>query len=292
MTAHIASASTVEEAVVALERDGVVLLPDLLTAEQLDLAQRDLFALMDNITNGKDPEFMGTKTRRASSLFGRTRALDPVVTHPLYLETARRLLATPTPMWFGQDRVEVAPTLQIGAAQCIQIRQGQGLQPLHRDDFVFHNPHPGPQVQLGMMLAVSDFTEENGATRVIPGSHLWDDERRPQIEETIAAEMKAGSALLWLGSTFHGGGQNVTTESIRTGVVIALVKGYLRQEENHYLALAPEQVAVLSTQIQELLGYAVSDPFMGWIERGGEAVSPSVVLGELVAAGLTSHVTA
>ncbi|MFD6063685.1 phytanoyl-CoA dioxygenase family protein [Rhodococcus wratislaviensis] len=290
MTATISSASTVDEAVEILERDGVVLLPDFLTPEQLELAQHDLIALMETIPTGKDEYFTGTKTRRASKLLGRTRALDPVVTHPLFEETAKRFLCSATGMWFGQDRVDETATVQIGTTQCIQIRPGQGLQPLHRDDSLYHTTHPGPQDQVGIMLAVSDFTEENGATRVIPGSHLWDDERMPTVEETIPGEMKAGSALMWLGGTYHGGGQN-NSDSNRTGTVISLSRGYLRQEENHYLSIPPEQAVKLPERIQELLGYAPSAPFMGWVEYDGEMADPRVVLGKVDDAGLRAAVT-
>lgn len=286
MSPTIGSATTVDEAVKLLQRDGVVLLPDLLSADQLKALQDDVLPLMESIPMGKDDFFAGTKTRRAAALFARTRALDPVVTNPLFLESAKRILATPTPMWYGQERVEETPTVQVSATQCIQIHPGQGLQPLHRDDGLYHTKHPGPDDQVGIMIAVSDFTEENGGTRMIPGSHTWDDERMPLVEETIAAEMKAGSVLMWLGSTFHGGGQNVSKDSVRTGCIISISRGYLRQEENQYLAVPRETVAELPKEIQGLLGYAPSNPYMGWVEYDGEMADPSVVLGDTENAGL------
>ena len=95
--------------------------------------------------------------------------------------------------------------------QAIQILPGQGLQPLHRDDSVWLWRHPnyGREARFQVMVAVSDFTAANGATLVIPGSHKWDDERMQQ-EEAVSAEMSAGDALFFIGSTYHGGGKNTS----------------------------------------------------------------------------------
>ena len=286
MAATIGTATTVDEAVAAIQRDGVVVLPDLLTPDQLEALKADMLPLMDSVSMGKDDFFAGTKTRRAASLFARTRALDPVLENKLFRGTAEAILCTPTAFWFGQERVTETPTLQVGATQCIQIHPGQGLQPLHRDDALYHTTHPGPEDQIGVMIAISDFTEENGATRMIPQSHLWDAERMPLVSETIPAEMKAGSALMWGGGTYHGGGQNVSVDSVRTGCIVSFSRGYLRQEENQYLTVPLETVATLSKDVQGLLGYATSNPLCGWIEYDGEMSDPSVVLGDTENAGL------
>lgn len=286
MTPSVASATTVDRAVEILERDGVVVLPDLLSADQLQALQTDAFAILETTPVGKDDFFAGTRTKRRAAMFAHTRAMDCVVTNPLFLETTKRVLCKPTPMWFGEERVEETPTVQISATQFIQLLPGQGLQPLHRDDVIFHNPHPGPDAEVSIMVAVTDFTEENGATRVILGSNHWDDDRMPRVEETVPAEMKAGSAALWLGSTFHGGGQNRTAGDVRIGAGVGLAKGFLRQEENQYFAVPRETILELPPEIQGLLGYAPSNPFMGWVEYDGEMADPAVVLGQTENAGL------
>jgi ectoine hydroxylase-related dioxygenase (phytanoyl-CoA dioxygenase family) len=128
------------------------------------------------------------------------------------------------------------------------------------------------------MLAISDFTEENGATRVIPGSHQWDDERMPTQEETVAAEMKAGSALLWMGSVYHGGGAN-TSSSPRTGLTMAYDLAFLRLEENHFLSLPIERVRQLPPEMQRLLGWSASSTLLGWVEIDGQMRDPQELLG-------------
>jgi ectoine hydroxylase-related dioxygenase (phytanoyl-CoA dioxygenase family) len=127
------------------------------------------------------------------------------------------------------------------------------------------------------MVAVSDFRADNGGTLVIPGSHKWDDNRQPQREEAIPTEMKAGSALVWLGGTYHAGGIN-NSNAPRTGITITLDLGYLRQEENQYLSIPLDIVKQYPDQVQRLLGYAASPPFMGWIEIDGVMTDPHVVL--------------
>lgn len=286
MNAHLRDAATAVEAIEILQQDGVVRIPDVLTAEQLATVRNDLFPLMQATPVGTDEYFAGTKTRRLARLFKHTRGLDAAAVHPVVQETAKHFLTAAKGVWYGQDRVDETPTMQISATQCIQIHPGQGLQPLHRDDVGYYTVHPGKTDGIGLMIALSDFTEENGATRVIPGSHLWDDERRPEISETIAAEMSAGSAVMWLGGTYHGGGQNVSKDSTRTGVILGLARGYLRQEENHYLSLSVEEVAKIPQPIRELLGYKASNPYLGWVEHNGEMADPRVVLGDVDGAGL------
>ncbi|GED99559.1 hypothetical protein nbrc107696_45720 [Gordonia spumicola] len=285
-------ATTADEAITILAEDGVVRLPNLLSEEQLDQVRADILPAMDATPSGTDEYFAGTSTRRLGRIFKHTRALDSTALNPVFQGAAQHFLCPPKGMWYGQDRVDETPTLQIGATQCIQIRPGQGLQPLHRDDSIFYTVHPGPTDAIGMMMAVSDFTEENGATRVIPGSHLWDDERMPTVEETIPAEMTAGSAVMWLGGTYHGGGQNRTVDSDRTGVIFGICRGYLRQEENHYLSMTLDEAREIPGEILGLLGYAASNPYMGWVEYNGEMADPGVVLGDTADAGLRAGVTA
>jgi ectoine hydroxylase-related dioxygenase (phytanoyl-CoA dioxygenase family) len=115
------------------------------------------------------------------------------------------------------------------------------------------------------MVALSDFRRESGATRVVPGSHRWPAERWPEPDEIADAEMPAGSAVLYLGSTMHGGGANATADEWRFGLHVSYVLGWLRTEENNYLAVPPAVAATLPRAAQEVLGYAVHDA----LETGG-----------------------
>ncbi len=125
-------------------------------------------------------------------------------------------------------------------------------------------PEPKPELQLASVIALVDFTAANGATRVFPGSHQWEAGRYPTNEEAVVADMPAGSAIVYLGSTFHGGGAHRGSEP-RRGVHLSYTLGWLRTEENNYLAVPPELACRLPRQCQEVLGYAVHDA----IERGG-----------------------
>jgi ectoine hydroxylase-related dioxygenase (phytanoyl-CoA dioxygenase family) len=131
---------------------------------------------------------------------------------------------------------------------------------LHRDELVWvHMPRPHPELQVASMIALVDFTATNGATRVVPGSHRWDPDRTAQPSELVAAEMTAGSAVLYLGSTIHAGGANTTVDEWRRGMHLSFVLGWLRTEENHYLTTPPDVARSLPRASQELLGYAAHD---------------------------------
>jgi phytanoyl-CoA dioxygenase PhyH len=120
-------------------------------------------------------------------------------------------------------------------------------------------PRPHPELQLASIVALVDFDTSNGATRVVPGSHRWEPDRHPQDDEIAAAVMRAGSAVIYLGSTIHGGGANSTPDRWRRGVHLSYTLGWLRTEENNYLAVPPAVARTLPRRCQEVLGYAVHD---------------------------------
>jgi len=253
-----------DEVVEILDRDGAVVVDGFVDRAVVDGLWADLGPALDAQGYGED-WYNGTRTRRVSSLFARTTKLAPVVTQPVYLGAARRIMQVPVPMWVGRSRVEMVPTIQISGTQLIQIHPGQGKQPLHRDDALHLRRHPGPTSRVQLMLAMSDFTAANGGTLVIPGSHHWDDERPPHAEEAFPTEMAAGSGLIWLGGVYHGGGRN-TSDAPRTGLTIALDLGNLRQEENQYLAVPKESVLAYPEEVRRLLGYDRCPPGLGWYE--------------------------
>jgi ectoine hydroxylase-related dioxygenase (phytanoyl-CoA dioxygenase family) len=257
--------ASLDEVVEIIERDGGLIVEDFVDAGTLEALWTDLGPALDAQGYGED-WYNGTSTRRVSSVFARTTNLTPVVTQPLYLGAARRLMQVPVPMWIGKKRVEMTPTIQISGTQVIQIHPGQGRQALHRDDALHLTRHPGgPTTRVQLMLAMSEFTAENGGTLVIPGSHHWDDERAPSTEETYPTEMPAGSGLIWVGGVYHGGGKNVSDKP-RTGLTIALDLGNLRQEENQYLAVPREAVLAYPEEVRRLLGYDRCPPGLGWVE--------------------------
>jgi ectoine hydroxylase-related dioxygenase (phytanoyl-CoA dioxygenase family) len=182
----------------------------------------------------------------------------------------------------------VAADVRIGATQAIQIGPGQSAQPLHRDDtaFLWRHPTGGRVGRVQIICAVSDFTADNGGTLVIPGSHLWNDDRKPDLAEAIPTVMKAGSALIFLGSTFHAGGTNSTQAEYRTAAGLALDASNVRQEENMYLSLTAREVASYPEEIQRLLGWSAGANHMGWVEVDGQMIDPIHLLGDLDGAPL------
>lgn len=261
---RVDSAADLDQVVEVLERDGAIVIEDFATADTLSLLWQDIGPVLED-TAYSDRWYDGHRTRRASSLFARTNHLTPVVTHPIYLGAARRIMQKPRTMWIGRARQEVVPSIQISTTQAIQIHRGQGRQPLHRDDALHLRSHPGPTSRVQLMLAMSEFTAENGGTQVILGSHHWDDERPPLTSEAIATEMPRGGGLIWLGGVYHGGGAN-STDTPRTSITIALDLGNLRQEENQYLAVPRERVLEHPEEVRRLLGYDRCPPGLGWVE--------------------------
>lgn len=275
----LSSDASIEQVVEIIRRDGGVIISDLVSQATLKSLSDELDVYLNATPCGVDPYFAGTQTRRVARIIGRSDTAVEVAMNPLFLGVARQILQTPTHVWVGSDRIEMAPDIQLSITQAIQIGPGQGLQPLHRDDAtsLWRHPHYGREARLQMMLAISDFTEENGATRVIPGSHLWDDERMPTQEETVAAEMRAGSALLWMGSVYHGGGANISADA-RTGLTMAYDLAFLRLEENHFLSLPIERVRQLPAEMQRLLGWSASSTLLGWVEIDGQMRDPQELL--------------
>jgi ectoine hydroxylase-related dioxygenase (phytanoyl-CoA dioxygenase family) len=193
--------------------------------------------------------FFGTRTRHITAVASKSRTfVADVLLHPALLGLCDAILGPSCARY------------QLNLAHVLDRGPGAEQQYIHRDELVWvHVPRPHPELQLASVVALVDFTAENGATRVVPGSHRWDWNRMPQPEEFAVAEMPAGSAVIYLGSTLHGGGPNTTADQWRRGMHLSYVLGWLRTEENHYLATPPEIARTLPRQAQELLGYAAHD---------------------------------
>jgi ectoine hydroxylase-related dioxygenase (phytanoyl-CoA dioxygenase family) len=138
---------------------------------------------------------------------------------------------------------------------------------LHRDEDVYPLTRPHPPVVVNSMWALTDFTADNGATRLIPGSHRWPANRRPAEDggETVPATMPAGSVLIYLGGLWHSGGAN-TTDRPRPGLLLEYVVSWLRPQETQLVAVPPDVARSLPERLQELLGYNVYPPFLGYVD--------------------------
>jgi ectoine hydroxylase-related dioxygenase (phytanoyl-CoA dioxygenase family) len=166
------------------------------------------------------------------------------------------------------------PGCLVSSLSSIAIDPGEVAQPIHADDMVIPLPKPHIPVICNSMWALTDFTDANGATRLVPGSHLKDNPVYGGSYETIPAVMKKGSVLIWDGALWHGGGANRTGER-RTGIAMNYCAGYIRQQENQQLGLDPQMVKSFSPRLQELVGYGVYRGLIGHINKQ----SPAQVIG-------------
>ena len=124
---------------------------------------------------------------------------------------------------------------------------GEVAQVMHRDRLSWQYLK-GIEPQLNTIWAISDFTIENGATRVVPGSYSWPSERQAEPHEIAYAQMERGSVLVYTGSVLHGGGAN-QTQNDRVGMNLTYCLGWLRQEENQYLSCPPEIASQTSARL-------------------------------------------
>jgi ectoine hydroxylase-related dioxygenase (phytanoyl-CoA dioxygenase family) len=270
--------ASVEEAVAVIERDGGVIIKDFFDSATIAELRADIDAAMASTPWGQD-DFSGHRTKRLYGIFQHTKHAATAVRHPHYAGIAAHFLTIPQTLHAGEYAFELAPTYGVGVSSIIDIHPGEGAQPLHRDDAVWQWRHPEGyrQARVQIMVAVTDFTAENGGTMVVPGSHLWGDDRGPKIEEAIPTEMTSGSALIWVGGTYHGGGTN-TSDSNRIGLTIGLDLGFLRQEENAFLTYPVEVVKGFDEDIQQLLGWSVCPPGTGFVEHQGAMADPIFLL--------------
>jgi ectoine hydroxylase-related dioxygenase (phytanoyl-CoA dioxygenase family) len=233
-------APTVEEVAGKLETDGFAIIENYLSIQDVAAKRADLERVLAKNPTGRN-DFEGFSTQRIYALFAKTRTFDAQATDPLINGVLERVLG---------------PGFLLSAPVGISIGPGEKAQPVHRDDGVYPVARPHRELVVNTMWALDDFTEANGATVVIPGSHKWIDERPNEGSETVRAVMPAGSVLLFVGSIAHGGGANNTDKS-RLGVILEFCAGWVRPQENHVLAVPKEIVAGLDPRLQELLGYSV-----------------------------------
>lgn len=247
---------TVANASRALRRDGVVVLEGLVDPDALAGLANDLRPALET-AEPAGGSFFGRRTKRLSSIAGRSSQFMEIMTGQPLLGLAEEIL--------GPN----CDTVQLQVSGVLEVWPGGELQPLHRDVDVYSPYLPvapgGPEHVLSVMIAVSDFTADNGGTHFVLGSHRREgpDGNHGDSEQV---EMRSGSVAVWLGSTLHGLGVNVT-DSPRTGVVSGYSVGWLRQEENQYLACPPDVVATLPDAAQQLLGYKTHSPMLGWVEQ-------------------------
>ena len=250
---HLPAGTDAEAVTEALGRDGAVIVDRLAPPELLDRLADELAPSLAATPTGPD-DFSGRNTRRTGALIARSPASRELVMHPLILAIAGRFLAHAT-------------NFQLHLTQAIAIGPGSPAQPVHRDQwaFDFFRFPAGYEVQCNTIWALTPFTEENGATRVVPGSNHAEDRLAFEPADTVPAEMERGSVLVYSGSVYHGGGAN-RSEETRTGINITYNLAWLRQEENQYLSVPREVAETLPDDLLRLMGYARGAYALGYVD--------------------------
>lgn len=233
----------ISKIVEALRRDGAVIVTGLIDGERADSVAAELRAPLDRSGLDGVSDFNGARTQRLDSSLVVAPSSAPLLEHDMVVALADAIL------------LPHAVTYQISSVNAIEVLPGETPQVLHRDDSPFPISMAGAELMIGVMWALDDFTHENGATRVVPGSHRYIRSWHvPPLENWVQAVMPKGSALIYLGSTWHGSGGN-SSDRARLGLITTYIVGWLRQEENQYLYNPPEVAARFSPRLRALLGY-------------------------------------
>jgi ectoine hydroxylase-related dioxygenase (phytanoyl-CoA dioxygenase family) len=250
---HLAASASGEQVADALGRDGVVVVDQVVAPDVMDRARAELDPHLRATAVGAD-EFSGRRTRRTGGLVARSATCRELIMHPLVLDAVRLVLG------------HVA-SFQLHLTQVIAIGPGEPAQMIHRDQWAYDFfPFPkGYEAQCNTIWAMTDFSEENGATRVIPGSNHLDDRLEFVETDTLPAEMAKGSVLFYTGSLYHGAGAN-RSDSTRYGVNITYNCAWLRQEENQYLSVPLEIARTLPVDLLRLMGYARGAYALGYVD--------------------------
>lgn len=229
--------------------DGFVIIRNLLAADQLAAIREEFDRLHGAIGVGHN-SFGGYQTKQVFNLLARTRLFDQLILHRDVVALVEGLL---------DDQI------QLSIASSITLGPGESAQVLHRDDSYYPIRRPHQALTANVLWALDDFAEDNGGTRFVPGSHLWDDALQPEASEISVAEIPAGSVLIWHGSLLHGAGSNATSQW-RRGLSAIYARAWLRQQENQYLGMDPAQVTTLPRDMQRMLGYAMFGATMGNVD--------------------------
>ena len=229
-----------------LMSEGYVIIEGLLSQQECDDIKASSLPLMAH--TGRN-HFEGEKTQRLYNVLAKTRCIDRLADHPRIM---------------GLMDLFFKPSYLLSQSQVINILPGEKPQALHFDDGFYQIPRPRPPLGAASIWAIDEFTEQNGATVVVPKSHTWNGQQRPTDDHVIQAVMPAGSVIFFLGTTWHGGGAN-HTDTPRLAVTHQYCEAFMRQQENYFLELDKETVKSLSPELRSLVGYSIHSPFMGMV---------------------------
>ncbi|MAW33006.1 MAG: hypothetical protein CMK56_01200 [Proteobacteria bacterium] len=238
----------------AITEQGYAVVKNLLPKAELTELSEQLNPHLDLVELGDPDPFFGHRTKRFGALLSRCPITRRMLTNQLILDTADLVLGP------------YCVRYQVNYTGVMHLAPGETAQTMHRDTGFYPIQNPSPPLTLATMWAVTDFTEENGATRIVPGSHRWTDDRTPKVAEIVQADMPAGSVLIYNGSLLHGGGANESDRD-RCGVALHYSLGWLRQEENQYLAISMEEARAFPEKVQRLMGYDLATVNLGFADH-------------------------
>jgi len=249
--------AAVAEHVARVGRDGYTIVEDAIGADLVDELTEDLARLeRDLAVTPADNSFEGASTLRVYNLLAHGELWQRVPVHDSVLPIVEGVLD---------------PGCLVSSLSSVNIGPGETAQPIHADDMLIPLPKPHPPTVCNSMWALTEFNEANGATRIIPGTHVFDHSPNyGQHYDSIAAEMPRGGVLIWHGSLWHGGGANTTPER-RIGIAMNYCAGYIRQQENQQLGLSPDLVRTFPQRLQELVGYGIYNGLIGHIDKRSPA---------------------
>ncbi|CZR46641.1 uncharacterized protein FPRO_12091 [Fusarium proliferatum ET1] len=276
---RVSADAPIQDIIALLKRDGGVFVKGLISEADVDKAYDECRARLDSDVEWSG-NFFPKETQRAPSLL----ALSPTyartqVMNPVYQQVVDHFLTTRSWFWWGPERKESVSKPYLHSCTAMRIGPGGKAQPLHRDDYISHNIHTdidkwdderdaNRETAVGLFVAGSKVMKENGGTQFIQGSHLWGSERGPpRVEDCIFAEMAKGDAFIMLASAYHGGGTNSTKDQYRLVFATFSIRGFLRQEENQFLAVPREVAMKFDQDLQAFMGYYMSDPACGYVEQ-------------------------
>jgi len=253
MAENESSIDNMATALADFDRDGYVVFENVIEASLISELKEALLKTEHDLNiTGRDTDFEGRKTIRIYNLLAHGEPYWKVPIHKAVLPFAEKVLDA---------------ELQLSSISCITLCPGQESQPLHADDQLIPVAKPHQPFTLNCVWAISDFTEENGATRLIPGSHKAGDMPEYDVElDSVPGEMTAGSIIFWHGSLWHSGGTNLTQQR-RYSIANYYCHGFIRQQENQQLGIPIEVARRFPRRLQELCGYSVYKGLYGHVDN-------------------------
>jgi len=268
-------ASDVEKLIQTIKELGCAIITNFTTPDLVDRVNAETRPYLEADKPWKGKLFP-PESRRCPRLIARSKTFrEEMLMHPLVTKLTEYFLDETTTNYYSDEKYSYTTHPIINIATTLEVNPGSIAQRIHRDDQVHHNKHRdlsktgyemGADTSMGFLIPGIETTIENGATLVIPGSHLWSGERVPKLSECGYATMVPGEAVVFLGGTYHAGGANVTKDQKRGLHSMFFCRGILRSEENQYLCNSTEEVLSWSEEVQKKMGFGLSTPNLGFVD--------------------------